>query len=116
MPYENLHTNRRSPKNAKVSPEAHYVTTKNWEKKWHVTASGFNNVHHKSQREYFDTPIEVPKRGYAHERVNKTEAMQIYASKTPMRSVKHCKDLLDCFRLIEDEKNDLRSPKRGYGY
>jgi hypothetical protein len=48
--------------------------------------------------------------------MNKREHMQIYAEKTPMRSVKHCKELLESFRLIEDEKNDIRSPKRGYGY
>jgi len=99
-----------------VSPSDHYVKTGRWEKKWHVTASSFNNVHHKSQREYFDRPIEVPKQGYAHERLDKMEAMQTYASKTPMRSVKHCKQLLDCFRMIEEDKNELRSPKRGYGY
>jgi hypothetical protein len=81
-----------------------------------VTVSGFNNVHHKTQREYFDRPIEVPRKGYAHTRAFKPEPNQVYAAKTPMRSVKHCKQLLDAFKFIEQEKTDDRSPKRGYGY
>jgi len=33
-----------------------------------------------------------------------------------MRSLAHCQALLDAFTVIETEKNDIRSPKRGYGY
>ena len=33
-----------------------------------------------------------------------------------MRSVKHCKQLLDAFKYIEQDKADFTSPKRGYGY
>jgi hypothetical protein len=81
-----------------------------------MAVSNHNSAHHGSQREYFDRPFLVPRQGYAHGRENKLDTGVVYASKTPMRSLAHCQALLDAFTIIETEKNDIKSPKRGYGY
>ena len=91
MPLEVLTSPRFGHKRASFPhPVEHVAMTENWREKHSVTVSNFNGVHHKSQREYFDRPIAVPDKGYSHTRRAKAEPMTVYASKTPMRSVKHC--------------------------
>ena len=68
----------------------HLEKVDNWVGAHHVTVSNFNKVHHPSQREFFDSPIEVPDIGYSHERSIKADLNMIYAAKTPMRSMNHC--------------------------
>lgn len=71
-------------------PQEHISLVNGWREKHNVTVSHFNNVHHKSQREYFDRPIDCPNKGYAHVRREKMQPFQVYAAGTPMRSIKHC--------------------------
>jgi hypothetical protein len=91
MPVEYLRqSNKKKKGGAFPSPERHLAMKDSWVSSWNVTVSKFNNVHHKSQREYFDRPIDVPERGYSHERAFKSEFNTVYSQKTPMRSAAHC--------------------------
>ena len=107
MPIEYL----TSPKARKMSfaPQAttypdmtdHVQLATGWEGDHNVTVSNFNRVHHKSQREYFDAPIKVPNKGYSHIRKEKKVPFSVYSGITPMRSAKHCQQLLDTYKRIE---------------
>lgn len=121
MPIEYLTEGFQGHKKSKYmqsfpSPRKHLEHQKNWRTFHNVTASSHNGVHHKSQREYFDRPIFAPDRGYSHERKEKTPFNAIYSKITPMRSIGHAKQLMRCFKAIEEEENDIKSAKwRGFG-
>jgi len=121
MPVEYLTEGRQGQVTKKTvnsfpSPEKHCALQYGWRDMHNVTVSTHNHTHHKSQREYFDRPIHAPERGYAHVRREKQRFNAVYSKMTPMRSVGHAKQLMNAFRLIEEEDQNNKAPKwRGTG-
>ena len=121
MPIEQMMIGIISPKgggenNAFPDPIDHFAKADAWKDYHNITVSNFNNTHHKSQREYFDSPIKVPQKGYSHIRKDKAVPFSVYAAQTPMRSAAACQNLLDSYKRVQQEEKILHAPKQGYGY
>ena len=82
-----------------------------WQDHHNVTVGNFNPTHHPLEREYFDSPIKVPKKGYSHARVDRKVPFQVYMQLTPIRTEKHTKKLVECFKRMEAADRDKTRPK-----
>ena len=75
--------------NAFPSFKEHIEKIKNWRPSFEVKASAANEVRHKSQKEFFDRPIERPDKKQVYKGSTSVfKPMEIYHKMTPLRSLK----------------------------
>ena len=77
---------KKGQSNAFPSTKKHVELSKNWKPNFIVMSSKANESRYKSQREYFDRPLNY-KSGVATVKASNLKPMEVYHKITPVRSI-----------------------------
>ena len=101
---------RKGQTNAFPSTKKHLEMAKNWKPDFVVMSSKANETRYKSQREYFDRPLNY-KSGEVASKIQANKPMEVYHKITPVRSIQQSINLIRALKQEQKEILDKSRPK-----